>query len=101
MNSSSNRATNQAGFTEKEFASLIDEEKREFVRHRLVQTLLGGYRTLWRDEESIPWHLHLLQFLIFLLIPGISIMAVKAFNEDRNLAVILGAVIPFAINTPL
>jgi hypothetical protein len=40
---------------------LVDEEKRPFVKRRLLSTILGGYRVVFNEEDddsSIPFHLH-------------------------------------------
>ena len=50
-----------ASYNERPFTDLVDEEKRPFVKRRVLSTLLGGYRTAFDDaddESSIPIHLH-------------------------------------------
>jgi hypothetical protein len=56
---------------------LVDEEKRLFVRRRVIATILGGYRTVFDesdDESYIPWHLHLFQIFIYAIMPAIVIV---------------------------
>ena len=57
-----NRANGNASYNERPFTDLVDEEKRPFVKRRVLSTLLGGYRTAFDDaddESSIPIHLHI------------------------------------------
>lgn len=70
------------------------------MRRRICQTLVGGYRTVYNEteEKSIPILLHILQVIIYLIVPGVSILMVKIFKDNRDVAIILGGLIPFSIN---
>ena len=52
----------QANYSERPFKDLVDEEKRPFVKRRILSTLLGGYRLVYNEEDDesyIPFHLHI------------------------------------------
>jgi len=63
--------------------------------------LLGGYRFVLNeaDEESkIKIHLHFLQILIYLIMPGIVIALTQGLKSNRTAAVIIAGCISLALN---
>ncbi len=78
----------------------MDEDKRPFVRRRICSTLLGGYRTVFNEaeEKGIPIHLHFLQLLIYLIVPGIVIATTLGLKSNRAAAVIISGVVTLGLN---
>ena len=55
----------------------MDEEKRPFVKRRVLATLLGGYRVVFNEEDDesfIPFHLHVFQVLIYCIMPAVVVV---------------------------
>jgi hypothetical protein len=55
----------------------VDEEKRPFVKRRVLATLLGGYRVVFNEEDDesfIPFHLHVFQVLIYCIMPAVVVV---------------------------
>ncbi len=89
-----------ASYNERPFTDLVDEEKRPFVKRRVLSTLLGGYRIAFDDgdeESSIPIHLHIFQIFIYAIMPAIVIVMTR-LPIDRPTAVIIGGAVPMVIN---
>jgi hypothetical protein len=79
-------------YRERDFTELIDEDKREFVCHRVVATVLGGFRI----EQGVM--LALAQVLVWLIVPaGIAVGYLTSPNDRVIGALGLGGGIPLAI----
>ena len=76
-------------YRERDFTELIDEDKREFVCHRVVATVLGGFRI----EQGVM--LALAQVLVWLIVPaGIAVGYLTSPNDRVIGALGLGGGIP-------
>ena len=93
-----------ATYNERPFKDLVDEENFKFVTRRVIGTLFGGYRFVFNeadDDSLIPWHLHFLQLIVYLIMPAVVVIFTQGFANDRNTGVVLGGIIPMALNTIL
>ncbi len=71
------------------------------MKRRLLSTILGGYRIVYDesdDESYIPVHLHILQLLIYAIMPAIVIIVTKALVDNRKTAVLIGGFVPMGLN---
>jgi len=62
---------------------------------------LGGYRILYNeadDDSKIPPQLHILQIIVYCIIPGIVIGLTQGLKDDRETAVLIGGFIPLGLN---
>ena len=50
------------------------------------------------EEKSLPVHLHFLQLLIYLIMPGIIVAVTQGLPNSRTASVIIAGVIPLALN---
>lgn len=90
-----------ANYSERPFKDLVDEEKRPFVIRRIASTLLGGYRFVYDeadDDSTLPIHLHLLQILIYAIIPAIVVILILVLPNDRPTAVVVAGLVALGIN---
>jgi len=72
------------------------------VIRRIASTLLGGYRFVYDeadDDSSLPFHLHLLQILIYCIVPAIVIILTLVLPKDRPTAVVIAGLVAFSLNT--
>jgi len=79
----------------------VDEDKRSFVRRRILTTLLGGYRINYNEEDEdskVGFLMHLLQILIYLIMPANVIIFTQVFKEQRSAAIIIGGIVPLIFN---
>lgn len=62
---------------------------------------MGGYRIVYNeadDESYIPFYLHILQIVIYMIIPAIVIGLTIGMKDNRKAAVLIGGFIPFGLN---
>ena len=50
------------------------------------------------DESYIPWYLHIIQILIYAIMPVIVIIVTKALVDNRQAAVLIGGFVPMGLN---
>lgn len=50
------------------------------------------------DDAGIPFHLHILQILVYAIMPAIVIIFSNIMPNDMKTATIIGGLIPFVLN---
>ncbi len=76
---------------------MIEEGRSSFIKRRLIQTLLGGFRTALTEEETAPVLLILLQIPVYLVLPVIAFVSALV-SEDSITAMAIGGAIAFVLN---
>ena len=86
-------------YPERDVKDLIEEDKRPFAVRRVITTLLGGFRCVYDEEESVWINkcLYPAQIILYLLIPGIIVLTVFGNPTNLKTAVIISACASFSV----
>lgn len=72
-------------YPERDPLDLIEEDKRPFVRRKLVATCCGGFRYVYDEVTAKTIHpgLIVLQILLYLFLPGVILVITQVAMDEK------------------
>ena len=93
-------------YPERDPLDLIEEDKRPYVRRKLISTCCGGFRSVYDEVTAQTLHpaLFLIQILTYLFYPGLILLFTGAMWSEKGMrmeACAVVAVIVFILGCAL